>query len=375
MDGFKYIKNIAEGVGEIRIYEPIGITIRNGKEIGISGSQFANEMAYLKTACNKINIRINSDGGSVIDGYAIFSSIINAGVETESFIDGVAASTAGWCAMAASKCSIMDYATLMVHGASGGDDKELISLVNSSIAKMISNRSGMTEDEVNELMKKETWFSASKDKEILLNKKFVDEIISTGKKVRVKNADRGNLSAIYNSIINPKKNMSKINTLLKLRNDAEESEQEQAVASLNKELTEAKSEVEQLQNKLKAIEEEAAKKAEEAKEALKAKATALVNQAHKDGKLTADEVATTIENASKDEATFAFISNMISKLGAGKESKKPFDFKNVAGKEGANDRSDWTFSKWSKEDPNGLLQLKNENPEQFTELYNKEFKK
>ncbi len=375
MEGFKYIKNINEGVGEIRIYEPIGISINNGKEVGISGSQFANEMAYLKTMCNKINIRINSDGGSVIDGYAIFSSIINAGVETESFIDGVAASTAGWCAMAAGRCSIMDYATLMIHGASGSDDKELISLINSSIAKMISNRSGMSDEESNKMMKTETWLSAVKDKDILLSKKFVDEIISTGKKVKVKNADRGNLSAIYNSIINPKKNMSKINTLLKLRNDAEESEQEQAVASLTKELTEAKSEVEQLQSKLKAIEEEAAKKAEEAQEALNAKATALVNQAHKDGKLTADEVAMTIANASKDEANFAFISNMISKLGAGKESKKPFDFKNVAGKEGSNDRSDWNFTKWSKEDPSGLLKLQNESPEQFTDLYNKEFKK
>jgi len=374
MGDFRYIKNISDGVGEIRIYEPIGLSMRNGKEVGISGSVFASEMAHLKEVCNKINIRINSDGGSVLDGYAIFSSIINAGVETESFIDGVAASTAGWCAMAANKCSIMDYATLMVHGVSGSDDKQFSDMVNSSIAKMLSNRSGMNEDEAKDLMNKETWYFASnkKDSDTLINKKFVDKIVNTGKKVIIKKAEVKNLASMYNQLINPV-NMSKINTLLKLRNDAEESEQETAIVSLTKQLADKETELTDLKNRLTVIEDEKAASEAAAKVALKNKAEALVNQLEKEGKLKADEKPATVEALVNN---FDFTANLLSKLGNGKQSQKPFDFTKVENKMGGLDnRSDWNWSKWSKEDPSGLQKIANETPEVYQEMYNKEFKK
>lgn len=376
MEKFKYIENVVDRVGEIRVYDQIGLKVaKNGREIGISGSVFANEMAYLKTVCDKINIRFNSDGGSVIDGYAIFSSILNAGVPTESFIDGVAASTAGWCAMAADKVSIMDYATLMIHGVSGSDDEQLTAMVNSSIAKMICSRSGMSESDANALMQKETWYNASNkgDKKILLENKFVDAIISTDKKVKINKADFSNLSQIYNKIINTE-TMSKLNKLLNLSNDAEGSEQEKAVEGLQGELAAAKAKLAEVENKLK--EKEAAEAARELaeKEALKNEVTAFVNKAEKDGLISKDEVETTIANASKDRATFSFISNLISKAPSSKESKKPFDFKNVTTGKGSEDRSTWSFSDWSKKDEKGLAKMKNESPEQFQELYNKEYK-
>lgn len=376
MTGFKYIQNIADGVGEIRVYDNIGLYVKNGKERGVSGSVFADEMAYLKSVCNKINIRFNSDGGSVLDGYGIFSSILNAGVETESFIDGVAASTAGWCAMAANKCSIMDYATLMVHGASGSDDKELISMVNNSIAKMLSNRTGMTAEEAGALMNKETWYSASnpKDSQVLITKKLVDSIVTTDKKIKIKKTDVRNLASIYNKLINTE--MSKLNKLLNLGVDAEEKEQEAAVVALNKELTDSKAEIETLKNELKSLKDEKEKAEKEAKEALKNRATEMVKAFNKAGKIADSEVESTIANASKDEASFAFVSNLLGKIGNGKESKKPFDFTKVTDKVGGvENRSDWSWSKWSKEDPAGLQRIANETPEVYQEMYNKEFKK
>lgn len=374
---FKYIKNISEGVGEIRIYDQIGVSVRNGKEAGISGSVFAAEMAHLNSVCNKINIRINSDGGSILDGYGIFASILNSKVETESFIDGVAASTAGWCALAANKCNIADYGSLMVHGASGPEDAELISLANGSIAKMLSNRTGMSEDETKNLMTKETWYKAfdKKDRDTLINKKLVDEIISTGKKIdksKLTNKSAGKLAEIYNSL--NKTNMSKINTLLKLRNDAEDSEQEQAIVKLNSELAEKTTALDEVKNKLKALQDDIAAKETAAKEALKTKATEMVNKFK--GSMSDTEVATAIENASRDESSFQFISNILSKGTPGKTAAKVFDLKNVKNSKGeSEDRSTWSFTDWSKKDDKGLLKLKNENHEAFTELYNKEFKK
>jgi ATP-dependent protease ClpP protease subunit len=375
---FKHIVNISEGVGTIRVYDSIGVTYKNGKETGVSGSVFASEMAHLKTVCNKINIRFNSEGGSVLDGYAIFSSILNSEVDTESFIDGVAASTAGWCAMAANKVNISDYGSLMVHGASGPEDQEIINLANGSIAKMLSNRTGMTEDEAKVLMTKETWFKAfdSKDRATLLNKKFVDEVISTGKKVKIaKNETSASLAKIYNKILNPT-NMSKINTLLKISNEAGDAEQEQAIVKLNVELGEKTTELETLKNKIKELEKVANEKIEAEKVALKNRATEMANKAKAEGKLQESEVAGTIENASKDETSFQFVSNLISKMGNGKQAVHVFDVKNVKKSDGSSeDRSTWTFTDWSKKDEKGLGKMQNESPDQFKELYNKEFKK
>jgi len=363
---FKYINNINEGIGEIRIYDRIGVVVKNGKEIGISGSVFANEMAYLKTVCNKINIRINSDGGSVLDGYAIFASIMNAGIETESFIDGVAASTAGWCALAANKCNIADYGSLMIHGATliEGDDNELVNLANGSISKMISNRTGMTEADVNNLMTKETWYKAfdKKDRDVLINKKFVDNIINTGKKVKVTLNQTAGLAAVYNNLINPK--MSNINKLLKLANNAEVEEQETAIAGLTKEIANKDAELEVVKAELKTLKDAAIEAENKAKEALKNRATEMVNKFEKEGKLSKDEVASTIENASKDEASFTFVSNLLSKVGNSKESKKPFRVENIAG----DDRSKWTYNDWEKKDLEGLTNMYNTDQEQFNEL-------
>lgn len=362
---FKYIKNISNGVGEIRIYEQIGTTVlKNGREIGISGSLFANEMAYLKTVCNKINIRINSEGGSVLDGYAIYSSIMNSGIETESFIDGVAASTAGWCALAANKCNIADYGSLMVHGATGSEDNELISLANGSIAKMLSNRTGMSEEETKALMNTETWYKAfdKKDRETLISKKFVDNVITTGKKVKIANNQTSGLAAVYNSLINPK--MSKINQLLKLSNNAEVEEQETAIAGLTKEIADKNTELETVKAELKTLKDAAIEAENKAKEALKNRATEMVNKFEKEGKLSKEEVASTIENASKDEASFNFVSNLLSKLGSGKQSQKPFKVENVAG----DDRSKWTYNDWEKKDLEGLTNMYNTDLAQFNEL-------
>ena len=72
---FKYIKNISENEATILLYNQIGDSVdENGMYVsGISGSAFAYEMQYLQDKCKKINVRINSIGGNVLDGYSIVS--------------------------------------------------------------------------------------------------------------------------------------------------------------------------------------------------------------------------------------------------------------------------------------------------------------
>lgn len=369
MENFKYIKNVDGRIGTILVYNQIG------GAGGVNGSDFANEMQHLQNICDKIHIRYNSTGGSVMDGYSIYSSVINSKVPTKSFIDGLAASTAGWCALASNEVAISDMGTLMVHGASG-KPTEMVDLANGSIAKMLQNRSGMTIEETTELMSKETFYKAfnQKDRDFLIEKNIVDEVYSTGKKVKIKNSDSLEVMAnIYNTLINPK-NMSELNKVLNISINSDESEQKAAVAAIQKSLSDKELEVTELKNKLKVLEDE--KTAKDAAEALtlKNKATEFANARVKDGKLKADQVDSTIANMSKDQATFDFVANLFGVIESTKQAKKIFDPKNVVSGADKNDKENWSWSEWSKKDPKGLNEMQNSTPEKFTELYNAEFR-
>lgn len=170
------------------------------------------------------------------------------------------------------------------------------------------------------------------------------------------------MANVYNNLINPK--MSNINKLLKLANNAEVEEQETAIAGLTKEVADKNAELEAVKNELKALKDANEAREKEAKEDLRNRATEMVNKFEKEGKLSKDEVASTIENASKDEASFTFVSNLLSKVGNSKESKKPFRVENVAG----DDRSKWTYNDWEKKDLEGLTNMYKTDKEQFNEL-------
>lgn len=373
MKDFKYIKNLTEdGTGTILIYNQIGNSIDEfgNQTYGISGSDFANEMLYLQSKCKDITVRINSIGGSVLDGYAIVSSILNCSKPVNTIIDGLAASTALWCATAGKTCKAMDYATGMIHNSSGAEDKALQNLVDSTINTILSNRSNKSMEEISAMMKKETWLNATQLKECGI----VDEVISSGKKVKIKkNESLMNMALIYNKLITP--NMSKINTLLKLSNTAEENEQVDAIANLNAATASKDAEIADLKAKLQAIEDENKAKEESAKADLLAKATEMVNKAVADKKITETEKANVLINAASSQSGFDFVKNMFDKISDNKTAVKVFDVKNVKTNKGAEDRSNWDFNEWSKKDSKGLLEIKNTNPELFNEIYNKTFKK
>mgnify|MGYP003472391044 CR=1 FL=1 len=363
LENFKYIKNISNGVGTMLLYSQIGDSVdENGNLVwGINGSSFANEMLYLSNQCDSIDVRINSVGGSVLDGYSIVSAILNSSKPVNTYIDGLAASTAGWIAVSGAKCYMMDYGTFMLHNPSGGEDKKVLAMIKETIVTILSNRTSKTIEEIDTLMNKETWMSANE----CLSNGIVDEVISSGKKLKMpKKATLYDMALIYNKAINPVKNMTKINTLLKLQNEAGESEQEQAIVQLNKSLSEKEEELVELKNRLKAIEDEKAEAEKKAKEALVNKATVMAKNAQKEGKIAENEVEATILNASKDEASYEFVSNLINK--SGKTSHKPFNPSN-AGKMGE-DKTNWTYNDWENKDVDGLKDMYVNNREPSNEI-------
>jgi ATP-dependent protease ClpP protease subunit len=365
---FKYIKNISEGEGTILLYSQIGDSVdENGNYIqGISGTAFAHEMQYLQDKCSKIKVRINSIGGSVLDGYSIVSAILNSKIPCDTYIDGLAASIAGVIAMAGKKCYMADYGTLMLHNPSGGNDQNVLDLVKNTLVTIFEQRTKMNADEISAMMDKETWLGAVE----ALNMGLVDEIVMSSKKIRIsKSESLSNMALIYNKIINKKPNMEKVTNLLKLSNEADEATIVAAIEEKDNVNAELLAENEELKNKVAEFEAKEKEAKELAEKELENKAIELVENAIKEKKIEESEKEATIKMAVNN---FEFVANMISKINNVKDAVKVFDAKNVV----ENDkRKDWTIRDWEKKDAKGLAKMKNETPELYTELYNKFYNK
>ena len=271
------------------LYSQIGDSVDENGNItyGISGSSFANELQWLQTQCKSISVRINSVGGSVLDGYSIVSAMLSCKVPCNTYIDGLAASISGVIALAGKKCYMMDYGTLMLHNPSGGNDKAVTDLVKQTLVTLISNRCSKTSEEISVMMDQETWLTSAE----ALNSGFVDEVVTSGKKIRMKQDSLYNMAVIYNKLINPKINtMNKVTDFLKLKNEADEDSIVSAIKEKDTELATKVEEIASLNARLK-VYEDAEKAAKEAAiEDMKNKATALVNKAKEDGKIKDEEV-------------------------------------------------------------------------------------
>lgn len=179
------------------------------------------------------------------------------------------------------------------------------------------------------------------------------------------------MALIYNKIIN-KPNMEKIQNVLNLSNEADETAIVAEIEKNKAELETVKAEKAELEARLAEI-DKAAKEAEEnAKKELEAKAIELVENAIKEKKIAEDEKDSTVALAI---ANFGAVENMLSKIKNVTESVKVFDVKNIQTSKGNEDRSAWTIRDWEKKDAKGLANIKNETPEIYNQMFNDYYKK
>jgi len=164
-----------ETSAEISIYDAIG-------SFDVNAKQFVDELKEINAEV--INLRINSPGGSVIDGIAITNALQRHPAKVITHIDGLAASMASSIACGAGdEVHMADNALLMIHNPwtlSMGDADELrkdADLLDKMAASILSSygRSQYEVDELKNLMDEETWFTAQE----AFDAGFVDHI-STG---------------------------------------------------------------------------------------------------------------------------------------------------------------------------------------------------
>lgn len=136
-----------------------------------------------KCAVNeKIEVNINSGGGSVFAGSEIYTALKSYKGEVEGIIPSIAASAASVVAMGCSKLSISPTAQIMIHNAScgvGGDYRdmehtaEFLKGINTSIASAYELKTKIKHEDLIELMNKETWLTAKQ----ALEMGFADEVL------------------------------------------------------------------------------------------------------------------------------------------------------------------------------------------------------
>ena len=110
------MKASANNEADIYIYDEIGYW-------GVTAKQFVNDLKALGDVSH-INLHINSPGGDVFDGIAIFNALKHHGAAITVHIDGLAASMASVIAMVGNPVIMPENTMMMIHkpwGFAGGD--------------------------------------------------------------------------------------------------------------------------------------------------------------------------------------------------------------------------------------------------------------
>jgi ATP-dependent protease ClpP protease subunit len=142
-------------------------------EIGWFGVWPADVVEALNTIKGDVEVHLNSPGGNVFDGLAIYASLMDHPGQVSVVVDGLAASAASFIAQAAApgKLQMTPNGTMMIHDAWGlcaGNAAEMAEMAalleetSDNIASIYAGRGGLTVPEYRDLMKAETWMVGQK---------------------------------------------------------------------------------------------------------------------------------------------------------------------------------------------------------------------
>lgn len=272
----QYVRNIDSDEPIMMLDRHIGgWDEKNG--FGIDGSTFAAELMALDGMGKKrVQVWINSVGGSVVDGYNICNAILKTKTKVDTYCAGIAASMAGVIFQCGRKRVMADYGILMYHNPYSGEgsDQEsgVLSSMKESLNKIICQKSGMDEQSVSVMMDRTTFINA----EEAMTMNLCDEIESTAGLNAPRKMMSGNPTAAWmeaQNIINQffdnknPRRMKLVTNKLGLQDDAAESSIVSAIEAVQNQLTEKDQTIQSLRDEILAKEAAANKAAEDLKEA------------------------------------------------------------------------------------------------------------
>lgn len=167
------VRAAADGSAEILLYDEIGYW-------GVTAKNFAATLAGIDAS--SITVRINSPGGDVFDGLAIYNSLKAHPANINTVVEGLAASAASFIMLAGDNVTMAENSLVMIHkawafGIGNADDMTALagtlSKIDGQIAGMYSAKNGKGSDENLAAMAAETWMTSAEAMEFGL----VDSIV------------------------------------------------------------------------------------------------------------------------------------------------------------------------------------------------------
>lgn len=167
---FEFRNDTGKPAAEILIYEQIGKDWWDGS--GVGAKDFAEELKAIP-ADRDIVVAINSPGGNVWDGLAIYHQLEARKSRVVTRIDGIAASIASVIALAGREVQMPKNALFMIHDpwsmAVGSADEmrkaaDALDKHKDAIAGIYEKKTGKAREELNAKMSDETWFTGDEAK-------------------------------------------------------------------------------------------------------------------------------------------------------------------------------------------------------------------
>lgn len=168
----------ANGRAEILVYGPIG----EGLVEDLGTARRVDEELNALGDVTDITVRINSPGGNLFEGVAVFNMLKRHPAQVHTQVDGLAASAASVIAMAGDLITMGQGTMMMIHDphtmAIGNsqamrETADMLDKIAASMASAYAVRTGKSEEEVRAIMRAESWFPAGEAVEM----GFADEVL------------------------------------------------------------------------------------------------------------------------------------------------------------------------------------------------------
>lgn len=156
--------------GEMYIYQEIG----DEDWGGISARTVRDELKKVG-AVKDLDIFINSPGGGVFEGFAIYNQLMRHPAKKTVFVDGVAASIASVIMLAGERRVVAENADVMIHdpwGIGFGNSRDMrkvadtLDQIRDNVLDTYFSRTGYDRAKLSQMMADETWFDAKKSLEM-----------------------------------------------------------------------------------------------------------------------------------------------------------------------------------------------------------------
>lgn len=197
------LSDTAKAASTLSIYDEIGFW-------GVQAADFRSQLGAVKS--DDIDVEINSPGGDVFAGVAIYNMLKLSGKKINVKVMGVAASAASLIAMAGDTIQMPKNTFMMVHnpwGVSMGnaDDMretaDLLEKIGTSMLATYAAKTGLPDDALKEMLAVDTWMTADE----ALASGFATEVIDAIEAKAAFDMERADLpahiKAVYASVKPP----------------------------------------------------------------------------------------------------------------------------------------------------------------------------